>query len=73
MIRAAYATVADTVIVPIQDVLGLGSEARMNIPGQLGAWWAFRLTRQPSTAIAAQLAEFASLYERLSPPAPPAP
>jgi 4-alpha-glucanotransferase len=65
MIRAACATVADTVIVPIQDVLGYGSEARMNMPGQLGAWWAFRLTEQPHAAAAARLREFAELYERL--------
>lgn len=65
MIRAAYATVADTVIVPMQDVLGLGSEARMNMPGQLGPWWAFRLTELPHAAVAAKLRQFADLYERL--------
>ena len=32
MIRAAFASVADTAIVPMQDVLGLGSEHRMNLP-----------------------------------------
>ena len=33
-IRAVMASVADTAIVPLQDVLGLGSEARMNLPGR---------------------------------------
>ena len=33
-IRLALASVADLAIVPLQDVLGLGSEARMNTPGQ---------------------------------------
>ena len=66
MIRAAFGTVADTVIVPMQDVLGLGSEARMNMPGQLGAWWAFRLTEQPHAAVAAKLRELVELYERQS-------
>ena len=34
LIRAALASVADTAIIPLQDVLGLGSEARMNLPGR---------------------------------------
>ncbi len=33
LVRAAYASVADRAVVPLQDVLGLGSEARMNVPG----------------------------------------
>lgn len=65
MIRAAYATVADTVIVPMQDVLGYGSEARMNMPGQLGSWWSFRLAEQPHDAAAAKLHQLADLFERL--------
>ena len=64
LIRAAYGTVADTVIIPMQDVLGLGSEARMNTPGQVGAWWTFRLDKLPGKAEANELARFAVLYER---------
>jgi len=42
MIRAVLASVAQTVIVPMQDVLGLDGRHRMNTPGQLGAWhWRF--------------------------------
>jgi 4-alpha-glucanotransferase len=43
-IRAVLGSVADTVIVPLQDVLGRGSEARMNLPGRpAGNWqWRFR-------------------------------
>ncbi len=33
IIRAVLASVADVAIVPLQDVLGLGNEARMNLPG----------------------------------------
>ena len=33
LIRAAFASVADTAVIPVQDILGLGSEARMNRPG----------------------------------------
>ena len=36
LMRAALASVADTVLIPMQDILGLGSEARMNLPGRLG-------------------------------------
>ncbi len=42
MIRAAMATVSSTVLVPMQDILGLGSEARMNLPGRPGGNWQFR-------------------------------
>jgi 4-alpha-glucanotransferase len=36
-------SVADTAIVPMQDVLGLGNEARMNLPGRPEANWSWRL------------------------------
>ena len=42
LIRLAMASVSDTAIVPLQDVLRLGDEARMNTPGQLGGNWAWR-------------------------------
>ena len=43
-VRAALGSVADTAIVPLQDVLGLGSAARMNVPArEQGNWtWRFR-------------------------------
>ncbi len=43
MIRLALTSVADTAIVPMQDVLGLGSEARMNVPGRPDGNWAWRM------------------------------
>jgi len=43
MIRVALASVADTVIVPLQDVLGLGTTARMNLPGTNQKNWRWRL------------------------------
>jgi 4-alpha-glucanotransferase len=42
-VRAVLASVADTAIVPAQDLLGLGSEARMNLPGRGAGNWRFRL------------------------------
>ena len=42
-IKSAMASVADTAVIPIQDYLGLGSEARINIPSTLGTNWKWRL------------------------------
>jgi 4-alpha-glucanotransferase len=44
LIRAAYTSVADLAIVPIQDVLSLGSDARMNTPGNQHDNWSWRLS-----------------------------
>jgi 4-alpha-glucanotransferase len=41
--RLALASVADTAILPLQDVLGLGGEARMNVPGRAHGNWAWRV------------------------------
>jgi len=43
LIRAACASVADTAIVAMQDVLSLPTEARMNFPGQSEGWWQWRM------------------------------
>ncbi len=65
LIRAAYASVADIIIIPMQDILNLGSEARMNFPGKLGGWWTWRFTwDQVQQNLAAHYRELASLYER---------
>ncbi|MFI5252936.1 MAG: 4-alpha-glucanotransferase [Bacteroidota bacterium] len=44
LIRAAYASVADMAIIPMQDILNLGSDARMNFPGTFGGNWTWRFT-----------------------------
>lgn len=41
-IRLAMMSAADTAIIPMQDILGLGSEARMNLPGRTKGNWAWR-------------------------------
>jgi 4-alpha-glucanotransferase len=41
-IRALFVSVADTAVVPLQDVLGLGSQARMNLPGRGHGNWSWR-------------------------------
>jgi 4-alpha-glucanotransferase len=46
MIRALMASVADTVLIPMQDILGLGSPARMNLPGRMDGNWKWRYERE---------------------------
>lgn len=46
LIRAAYGSVADLAVVPLQDIFGLGSEARMNTPGRAGGNWLWRASRE---------------------------
>lgn len=65
-IRAVLASVAEMAIIPVQDVLGLGSDARMNIPGQPSGNWRWRLSDGALTAAhAARLRDLCDLYGRL--------
>lgn len=65
-IRAVLASVADSAIVPVQDVLGLGSEARMNEPGTASGNWRWRLAPEALTpAIAQRLGALAETYDRV--------
>jgi 4-alpha-glucanotransferase len=65
MIRALLGSVADTVVFPLQDVLGLGSEARMNRPSTLGGNWRWRVRDEVLTAaLAGRLGRMAKLYDR---------
>jgi 4-alpha-glucanotransferase len=65
LIRAALASVANTVLIPLQDVLGLASEARMNLPGRQSGNWGFRFTWDQLTApLTARLHELTTTYER---------
>ena len=52
-IRALMESAADTVILPMQDVLGLGGEARMNLPGTTGGNWAWRMLPDAASGLAA--------------------
>ncbi len=47
LIRLALMSVARWAVFPMQDLLGLGSEARMNTPGKLGGNWSWRMTGIP--------------------------
>jgi 4-alpha-glucanotransferase len=54
LIRMAYESRAAVAIVPAQDVLGLGSEARMNTPGRREGNWSWRLEPHQLTAAHAE-------------------
>ncbi len=57
MIRSVMNSIAQLAIVPLQDVLGLGSEARMNVPGTSDGNWTWRFEpRQLTPALADRLA-----------------
>ena len=63
--RMAYASVAKTVILPLQDVLGLNEEARMNIPSSGQNNWAWRLLPGQLTGEAEhRLKEWVWMYNR---------
>lgn len=66
LIRAAYASVAERAVVPMQDVANLGSEARMNVPGRADGNWAWRAYPEHfSGTSAARLRRLAALTGRL--------
>lgn len=65
-IRAAYTSVARTAIVPVQDVLSLGSDARMNTPGEDQNNWSWRMPSGALTyAHAERLRRLAALTGRV--------
>jgi 4-alpha-glucanotransferase len=65
LIRAALASVADTALIPMQDLLGLGSDTRMNLPGRQSGNWEFRFSwDQLTPAITSRLRELVELYGR---------
>jgi len=64
-IRAVLASVANTAIIPLQDLLGLGTEARMNLPNSTEGNWAWRYESGVlGDEIATRLKELTELYGR---------
>ncbi len=65
MIRALLGSVAHTVMIPMQDILGLGEDARMNVPGLSAGNWDWRMDAAALSApIAARMAELCRLFDR---------
>ena len=66
LVRLAQASVASTAVAPLQDVLGLGSAARMNTPGTAAGNWSWRFAWEDVPYwLAPQLRELAELYGRV--------
>jgi 4-alpha-glucanotransferase len=66
LMRAASMSVADLTLFPLQDVLGLGSAARMNVPGTVKNNWSWRvLSEQLSEPVAERLGALTESYERV--------
>lgn len=76
LIRAAWASVAEWTVAPLQDLLSLGPEARMNYPSRAEGNWGWRLRAGDLTdGLAARLRDLNVIYGRVQPPAaglPPA-
>lgn len=66
LIRTAIASVSDLAIIPIQDYLCLGSEARINMPGSFGDNWKWRLRKgQLTRETIEQMRRLAKMYGRI--------
>ena len=64
-IRTVLASVASTAIVPLQDVLGLGTDARMNVPGTVSGNWKWRFQSSALTpAVRTKLKTMTTAYDR---------
>jgi 4-alpha-glucanotransferase len=67
-IRVAFASVARLAIIPLQDVLGLGPEARMNTPSLSDGSWGWQFSSGAlDLALAEKLAALADVCDRLPP------
>jgi 4-alpha-glucanotransferase len=65
LIRGVWSSVAVYAVAPMQDLLSLGTEARMNYPSKLGGNWEWRMQEEAmSTALAERIREFNELYLR---------
>lgn len=65
MMRGAWASVSNLAVVPMQDILGLDSRARMNIPSTLGRNWKWRADKKMITpALAGKVRRYMKLYGR---------
>lgn len=64
-IRSVYASPAQLAVIPMQDILGLGKESRMNVPSTVGGNWRWRMLPGKTTdKLAAKLRELAETYFR---------
>ncbi len=66
LLRTMYASCAGLLIMPIQDLLGYGSDTRINVPGKADGNWQFRITREQLNSIdKKKFRHFNELYKRI--------
>lgn len=66
MMRGAWSSVSDLAVVPMQDLIGLGTEARMNVPSTLGGNWEWRAAAGEITGkLAKKLYKCMEMYGRV--------
>lgn len=66
LIRTALSSVSDTAIIPMQDYLELGAEARINTPSTLGGNWQWRMKSDACTdKLCEEMLELAKIYGRI--------
>ena len=64
-IRGAWSSVGNIAIAQMQDFLGLGSKARMNLPSTIGGNWEWRVRKEQLTlALAEKILQLTKLYGR---------
>ncbi|MBQ5331559.1 MAG: 4-alpha-glucanotransferase [Oscillospiraceae bacterium] len=63
-LRALFGSHADIAVVQMQDILGLGSEARMNTPSTIGGNWHWRMDRMPGRSERKKLKKLTKTYFR---------
>jgi len=67
LVRAVLGSVADLAVVPVQDLLGLDSSARLNTPGTVGNNWTWRLPKGAlTTDLAGEFRRLNGIFDRLS-------
>jgi 4-alpha-glucanotransferase len=65
-IRLALSSVANTALFPLQDVLGQGTESRMNVPGTAFGNWTYRCKAEDlSASVSERLGTLCATYERI--------
>ncbi len=65
LIDAAFRSVAVMALAPLQDILGLGTDSRMNLPGRADGNWQWRFVPEQITGhVIVRLSEVTSIYGR---------
>ena len=64
MLEAVWAAPCRRAIVPMQDLLRIGSEGRMNSPGLVGGWWGWRMTEKVPDSVKTEIRMLNKKYNR---------